>query len=95
MQADKQQRNTPSRALDASVGRRAHMLMWDGKRKQGDVAREMGITSDGLGRKLRGERGWALQEVADIAAVLGTSVSYLIGEGTDDLVEGQAQRTTD
>lgn len=78
------QRNTPSRDIDAEVGRRAHMLMWDAKRKQIDVARAMGITSDGLGRKLKGERGWAVAELVQLADVLGTSVGYLVGEETPE-----------
>ena len=73
-------RNTPSRDIDAEIGRRAHMLMWDGKRKQREVAAIMGITADGLGRKLKGERGWAIAELVTLADVLSTSVAYLVGE---------------
>ena len=75
-----QTRNTPSRNIDAEIGRRAHLLMWDGKRKQREVAALMGITADGLGRKLKGERGWAMSEVVAIAGVLNTTVAYLVGE---------------
>lgn len=56
------------------------MLMWDAKRKQIEVARAMGITSDSLSRKLKGERGWAISELVRLAGVLDTSVSYLVGE---------------
>lgn len=56
------------------------MLMWDAKRKQGEVARQMGIGSDSLGRKLKGERGWAIAELVALAEVLDTSVAYLVGE---------------
>lgn len=56
------------------------MLMWDAKRKQGEIARAMGIGSDSLGRKLKGERGWAIAEIVTLAEVLNTSVSYLVGE---------------
>lgn len=73
-------RNTPSRDIDGEVGRRAHMLMWDAKLKQRHVADAMGITADGLGRKLKGERGWAVAELVTLAEVLNTSVSYLVGE---------------
>lgn len=74
------QRNTPSRDIDTEVGRRAHMLMWDEKRKQRDVAQAMGIGSDSLGRKLKGERGWAIAELVTLANVLDTTVAYLVGE---------------
>ena len=77
------QRNTPSRDIDAEIGRRAHMLMWDAKRKQGEVAEQIGIHSDSLSRKLKGTTGWAASELVAIAGVLGTSVSYLVGEAED------------
>lgn len=80
MDTVKQQRNTPSRDVDAILGRRAHMLMWDAKRKQGEVAAQMGMSSGSLGLKLKGERGWALAEIITLASVLGTTVAYLVGE---------------
>ena len=83
METAKQQRNTPPRDIDAELGRRAHMLIWDAKRTQGSVAAEMGIGSDSLGRKLKGERGWALAEIVDLAATLETTVAYLAGETED------------
>lgn len=75
-----QQRKTASRDIDADLGRRAHMLMWDAKRTQASVAAQMGIGSDSLGRKLKGERGWALAEIASLASALNTSIAYLAGE---------------
>ncbi len=99
METAKQQRNTPSRDMDAELGRRAHMLMWDAKLKQGDVAARVGMSSGSLGLKLKGQRGWALQEVADIAAVLNTTVAYLFGESGENAPEPVARdanmRTTD
>lgn len=83
METAKQQRNTPPRDVDAELGRRAHMLMWDAKRTQGSVAAQMGIGSDSLGRKLKGERGWALAEIVNLADTLGTTVAYLAGETKD------------
>ena len=80
METAKQERNTPSREADAELGRRAHMLIWDAKLKQGEVAAMIGMGSDSLGRKLKGERGWALAEIIDLAAALDTSVAYLAGE---------------
>jgi hypothetical protein len=80
METNKQQRNTPSRDIDIELGRRAHMLIWDAKRTQGDVAAELGMTSGSLGLKLKGSRGWALAEIVGLAQVLNTSVAYLVGE---------------
>ena len=83
METAKQQRNTPPRDLDAELGRRAHMLMWDAKLKQGQVATLIGMSSGSLGLKLKGQRGWALSEVAALADALNTTVAYLFGEETE------------
>ncbi len=56
------------------------MLMWDNRIKQAELAAAMGIGSDSLGRKLKGERGWALAEIIDVARALDTTVAYLAGE---------------
>lgn len=85
------QRNTPSRDIDAEIGRRAHMLMWDGQRTVRNVAEAMGINPDSLSRKLKGTTGWAASELVAVAGVLSTSVSYLVGE--DDEPKGPDLRT--
>lgn len=59
------------------------MLIWRAGRTQLDVAEALGVDSTGLGKKLKGKRGWALQEIKDLAAELGTSAAYLIGETED------------
>lgn len=91
MEANKQTRNTPSRDADAELGRRAHMIMWDRKLKQKQVAGMLSISSDALGRKLKGERGWALAEVISLAGVLNTSVSYLVGESDEPHPDGPSE----
>lgn len=73
-------RRTPSKTTDAEVGTRIHMMIWEQKLTQGAVAEEIGIDNGTFGRKLRGERKWALVEVVNVAAVLGTTVGYLLGE---------------
>lgn len=80
MDAVKETRNTPSKTADAELGQRAHMLIWSEGRKQGEVAKKIGISSGSLGLKLKGQRGWALSEVKAIAAELNTTVAYLVGE---------------
>jgi hypothetical protein len=80
METAKETRNTASRDIDAELGQRAHMLIWSEGRKQGDVAKQIGMSSGSLGLKLKGQRGWALAEVRALAAELGTSVAYLFGE---------------
>ena len=88
METAKETRNTPSRDVDAELGQRAHMLIWSEGRKQGDVARQIGMSSGSLGLKLKGQRGWALAEVKAIASVLNTSVAYLFGESEDSTPGG-------
>lgn len=80
MSAEKKLRNTPSRDLDAEIGKRAHMLMWGEGLKQGDVAARINMSSGSLGLKLKGNRGWAASEIVALAAELGTTVGYLFGE---------------
>lgn len=48
--------------------------------KQLELAGMMGISSESLGRKLKGRTGWSLAEIMDAASALGTSVAYLVGE---------------
>ncbi|MPT14053.1 MAG: XRE family transcriptional regulator [Microbacterium sp.] len=69
------------RQMDAEVGRRVHMLMWDQQLTQTAFGARVGIDQSALAKKLRGQRGWSLDEVATVAAELGVSVSYLFGEG--------------
>lgn len=90
METAKESRNTPSRDADAELGQRAHMLIWSTGRKQGDVASELGMSSGSLGLKLKGQRGWALAEIKAIAAVLNTSVAYLVGESDSPTPGGPA-----
>ena len=60
------------------------MLIWRAGKTQGAIAEAIGIESTALGKKLRGKNGWAIQELIDLAAVLDTSVAYLVGESPDD-----------
>lgn len=74
------QRKRADRAIDASIGERAHLLIWRARRTQSSVANETGVEATGFGKKLKGQNGWAVQEVVNLAAALGTTVSYLVGE---------------
>ena len=59
------------------------MLMWKHKLTSAKVSKAIGIDSGSFGRKLRGERKWALIELLNLAKVLQTSVAYLVGEMED------------
>lgn len=67
--------------MDAEVGRRVHMLMWDQQLTQTTFGAQVGIDQSALAKKLRGQRGWSLDEVSSVASALGVSVGYLFGEG--------------
>ena len=66
--------------LDVAVGRRVHMLMWEQRITQTQLGRRIGVDQSGLGRRLRGERGWSLDDLAATARELGVSMAYLLGE---------------
>lgn len=68
------------RQVDAEVGRRVHMLMWDRGLTQSAFGERVGIDQSALAKKLRGSRGWSLGEVVTVAQALNVSVAYLFGE---------------
>ena len=74
--------------LDVAVGRRVHMLMWERRITQTALGRTIGIDQSGLGKRLRGERGWSLDDLAAVAGALGTSMAYLLGETESPLPGG-------
>lgn len=62
-------------------GDRVFSLMWKRKvRSMSALAARVHIDATTLRRKMAGERRWYLHEVRDIAEVLETTTSYLIGE---------------
>jgi transcriptional regulator with XRE-family HTH domain len=69
--------------LDVAAGRRVHLMMWDRKITQVELGRTVGMDQSSLGKRLRGERGWSLDQLASVAGALETTIAYLVGE-TDD-----------
>lgn len=65
---------------DTFVGRRVMLLLWDRHMTQTQLARELGITQGALSLKLRGGRGWSVDNLRATAIALGTTVAYLVGE---------------
>lgn len=70
-------------SMDAYVGRRVFHLMWDRKMTQTTIATALGVQQPALSKKLRGERGWGIDELVTVASELSTTVAYLVGE-TDE-----------
>ncbi len=73
---------------DALVGRRVHMLMWDQKVTQVQLGGRIGMDQSSLGKRLRGERGWTVDQLLTMARVFNTTVSYLVGETDEVRPEG-------
>lgn len=78
MQTEAKTRNTPSRDVDAEVGRRVHMLMWDRQMTQTALGNILGIDQSSLAKKLRGQRKWALADLVAAADALGVSAGELL-----------------
>lgn len=62
-----------------AVGRRVHHLMWDRKLTARAVAPHLGMDPTGLGRRIRGERGWDADDIFAAAHFFGVSADYLLG----------------
>ncbi|MBT1633779.1 helix-turn-helix domain-containing protein [Curtobacterium flaccumfaciens] len=85
MQTNERVRSTPSKDIDAEVGRRIHMLMWDRQLTLVAMCRMAGLDhldSTSFSKKLRGQRKWALADLVAVAGALDVSLSYLLGEET-------------
>ena len=71
------------RAIDLTVGERTHQLMWQQKVSNKALGAALGIDPTAVGKKLRAEQKFSVEQLATIARELGTSIAYLVGE-TDD-----------
>ncbi len=74
--------------MDAEVGRRVHMIMWDRRVTQTALGRLVGLDQSSLGKRLRGERGWSLDDLRAVAGALGTTIGYLVGESEEPQPDG-------
>lgn len=71
-------RNTES--IDVAIGRRIHTLMWEQRVKNKDLAELLGLEATGIGKKLRAEAKFSIEQLVTVAAHLHTTVAYLVGE---------------
>lgn len=81
--------------LDTALGERVHQLMWRAKISQTALAPKLGLTQAGLSKKLRGDRGWSLDEVLAVSDLFGVSLNYLFGREDQNSPSGPNQRPTD
>lgn len=68
------------RSHDEIVGERIAMLMFRHRVTQTALSRSLGMTQPALGKKLRGERKWSLDDLYAVARELGVTISELLGE---------------
>lgn len=80
--------STPQVSIDADdlneeIGRRVHQLMWDRKVTQTEFGRVIGMDQSSVAKRLRGKLGWSAAQLKITAAVLNSTVAYLMGETED------------
>lgn len=67
-------------SIDVAIGRRVHTLMWEQRIKNKDLATLLALESTGVGKKLRAEAKFSIEQLVAVARALNTSVAYLVGE---------------
>jgi len=75
--------STDERPMDAAIGLRVHLIMWDRRITQQELGDAIGMDQSSLGKRLRGDRGWTPDQVVTVAKALGTTVAYLFGETSE------------
>ncbi len=78
MSSETYESNQGAGALD--VAERVVALMFRRKLTRNEVAASIGKSKAAFYNKMNGTSDWSLTELRDLARVLGTSVSYLVGE---------------
>lgn len=69
-----------SEPIDVAIGRRVHTLMWEQRIKNKDLAALLGLEPTGVGKKLRAEAKFSIEQLVTSARILNTTVAYLVGE---------------
>lgn len=69
--------------MDEFVGRRVFHLMWDRHLTQTAFGHMIGQSQSNLAKKLRGTRGWSLDDLKAAAKALDTTMAYLVGESEE------------
>jgi transcriptional regulator with XRE-family HTH domain len=83
-----------SESTDVAIGRRVRDLMWDRRLTAKSLAGSIGVDPTGLGRRLRGERGWSADEIKAAARTLSVSVGYLFDEESAPITPTDAKKAT-
>lgn len=69
-----------ARVLEISDVSRLASRLEDGVRQTHPIADSLGRTQQFLSRRLTGQTNFTIEEIAEIAAILGVSVATLLGE---------------
>ncbi len=62
---------------DLTIGRNVRALMWEVQVTARTLAMHLGVDPTGLGRRLRGERGWSSDETYRAARIFGIPIGDL------------------
>ena len=81
--ADQIQASPSRESIDVSVGKRVHTLMWEQRIKNKEIAELLGLDPTAVGKKLRAEQKFSLEQLAQVANRLDTTIAYLVGESTE------------
>ena len=74
--------------MDQAIGRRVHTLMWERRVTNRAMAPNLGMDESGLGRRLRGERGWTAEHVWSAATFLNVPLAAIYGGDTGPGADG-------
>lgn len=74
---------TATESIDVQVGKRIHTLMWDQRIKNKEIAELLGLDPTAVGKKLRAEQKFSIEQLSVIAPRLRTTIGYLVGETED------------
>lgn len=69
---------TATRTLDQALGARVHILMWEQRITQAAMGEALGKTQTTVGRKLRGDVSFAVNELPTVARLLGVKPGELL-----------------
>jgi len=69
--------------IDITVGHRTHELMWQQKVTNKELGAALGIDPTAIGKKLRANQKFSIEQLSIIAATFGTTIAYLVGEIDD------------
>ena len=66
--------------LAAQIGTRVHTLMWGQRVTNTQLAKMLNIDPTAVGKKLRADQNFSVEQLAAIAGYLNTTIAFLVGE---------------